>query len=405
MRFAVVGDPVAHSRSPAIHNAAFAAAHVEAEFEFVHLPADQFEQVVDALKSGLLDGVSVTMPHKRSAFAGVDERSDDAVRTGAVNTIVVDEDRLVGHNTDVAGVRYALATVESDATAPVLILGTGGAAAAALLAVEGRRVFVSGRVAEKSHALAHRVGVEATVLPWGSPVPMATVINATPLGMAGELLPDGVVERAGALVDMTYGIERSPAVAHALALGLPTADGLTMLVGQAIEAFELFTGLPAPAMTMEQAARSVPDAFVPGEFTVPIGFEGVGFHLEPLGPQHNDRDYEAWTSSIGHIIATPGFDARRWPTPMSLDENLADLVGHANDFTGREGFTYSILDRDAVIGCLYIYPSRTPGNDALVRSWVRESRAEMDSVVWRSISRWLADDWPFENPLYEARTE
>jgi shikimate dehydrogenase len=84
---------------------------------------------------------------------------------------------------------------------------------------------------------------------------MATVINATPLGMAGEHLPDGVVERAGAFVDMTYGAQRSPAVAHALALGLPTADGLTMLVGQAAEAFELFTGHTAPLMTMEQASR------------------------------------------------------------------------------------------------------------------------------------------------------
>jgi shikimate dehydrogenase len=84
---------------------------------------------------------------------------------------------------------------------------------------------------------------------------MATVINATPLGMAGEDLPDGVVERAAALLDMTYGAQRSSAVAHALALGIPTTDGLTMLTGQAVEAFELFTGQKAPIMTMEQAAR------------------------------------------------------------------------------------------------------------------------------------------------------
>jgi shikimate dehydrogenase len=169
---------------------------------------------------------------------------------------VVEDGQLVGYNTDVAGVRHALATVESDQDVPILILGTGGAAAAVLLAVEGRRVHISGRNEERSRALVDRVGVDAEVLPWATPVGLATVINATPLGMAGEQLPDGIVERAGALVDMTYGTDRSPSVANALALGLPTADGLTMLVGQAVEAFELFTGLEGPVETMERAART-----------------------------------------------------------------------------------------------------------------------------------------------------
>jgi shikimate dehydrogenase len=256
VRFVVVGDPVAHSRSPAIHNAAFQAADIDAEFGFMRVPADRFDEVVEALRSGVLDGVSVTMPHKNEAFAAVDERSQDASRTGAVNTIVVEDGQLVGYNTDVAGVRHALATVESDQDVPILILGTGGAAAAVLLAVEGRRVHISGRNEERSRALVDRVGVDAEVLPWATPVGLATVVNATPLGMAGEQLPDGIVERAGALVDMTYGTDRSPSVANALALGLPTADGLTMLVGQAVEAFELFTGLEGPVETMERAART-----------------------------------------------------------------------------------------------------------------------------------------------------
>ena len=81
------------------------------------------------------------------------------------------------------------------------------------------------------------------------------MINATPLGMHGESLPDGVVERSGALIDMTYGAGRSPAIVDALALGIPAADGLTMLVGQAIEAFELFTGQKPPVHAMEAAAR------------------------------------------------------------------------------------------------------------------------------------------------------
>jgi hypothetical protein len=138
---------------------------------------------------------------------------------------------------------------------------------------------------------------------------------------------------------------------------------------------------------------------------VPDSFDGPGFRFEPLGPQHNDRDYAAWTSSMEHILATPGFNASPWPRPMSIDDNFHDLVGHADDFLSREGFTYSILDGDEVIGCLYIYPSTTPQFDARVRSWVRESRADMDSVVWESTSEWLAEEWPFENPLYEERTK
>lgn len=257
MRFAVVGDPVEHSRSPAIHNAAFAARDIDAEFGWLQVRRGEFYRVVKALRSGELDGVSVTMPHKHAAYDVVDERSDSAMRTGAVNTIVVERNHLMGHNTDVAGVRHALDGLEPDTTAPILILGTGGAAAAALLAVDNRQVYLSGRSETRARSLTDRVGVDGTVVAWGEPVTMATVINATPLGMEGEDLPDGVVERAAALLDMTYGGQRSPAVAHALALGIPIADGLTMLTGQAAEAFELFTGQKPPTMTMEQAARDV----------------------------------------------------------------------------------------------------------------------------------------------------
>lgn len=255
MRFAVVGDPVEHSRSPAIHNAAFKALNIDAELGLLRVSADGFAVVVEALYSGELDGVSVTMPHKHNAFEAADECFETASRSGAVNTLIVKQGRLIGHNTDVAGALYAIEAVGADTAAPVLLLGYGGAAAAALLAVEGGTIYLSGRDPCRAAALIDRVAVDATVIPWGTPVPIATVINATPLGMAGESLPGSVVERAGAFVDMTYGVQRSPAVAHALALGLPTVDGLTMLVGQAAAAFELFTGQTAPIGVMEQAAR------------------------------------------------------------------------------------------------------------------------------------------------------
>ncbi len=142
-------------------------------------------------------------------------------------------------------------------------------------------------------------------------------------------------------------------------------------------------------------------SLVPDEFDVPLTFEGPGFRMEPLGPEHNERDHEAWMSSIDHIRSTPGFPDGSWPTAMSLEANLADLERHANDFATRKGFTYSILDGDEVIGCLYIYPSKTA--DADVSSWVRASRAELDIVTWRAISSWLDAEWPFDTIDYDGR--
>lgn len=143
-------------------------------------------------------------------------------------------------------------------------------------------------------------------------------------------------------------------------------------------------------------------SFVPDDFEVPLVFEGPSFRLEPLGAEHNERDHEAWMSSIEHIRATPGFADRSWPRPMSLDENLRDLVQHATDFEQRVGFTYSILDGDVVIGCLYIYPASDPRYDAGVRSWVTVSRADMDAVVWRAVGDWLGN-WPFSAVDYAGR--
>ncbi len=145
------------------------------------------------------------------------------------------------------------------------------------------------------------------------------------------------------------------------------------------------------------------ETFVPAGFRVPIEFEGPGFRLEPLGPEHNEQDHQAWMSSIDHIHSTPGFESRDWPAPMGLEENRADLVEHACHFKNGVGFTYSILDEDDVIGCVYIYPSAAPDHDAEVRSWVRQSRSEMDTVVWRVVSEWIEHVWPFRNPYYAPR--
>ena len=145
--------------------------------------------------------------------------------------------------------------------------------------------------------------------------------------------------------------------------------------------------------------------FVPSGFVVPLALASEQFRLEPLGPQHNDADYEAWSSSVEHIRATPGWETSSWPDDRSLEDNLRDLQGHADDFEKRAGFTYTVLDPATgdVIGCVYIYPDASEQDDARVLSWVRASRPELDVRLWRTVTEWLADEWPFERVAYADR--
>ena len=143
--------------------------------------------------------------------------------------------------------------------------------------------------------------------------------------------------------------------------------------------------------------------FVPDGFEPPHGLETPDFRLEPLGPEHNERDHGAWSSSIEHIRASPGYGSdANWPRPLSLEENRADLERHATDFAARAGFTYTVLDRaDDVIGCVYVYPAEDGVHDASVQSWVRASHAELDPALRKIVADWLTRVWPFEQPLYE----
>ncbi|GAB3694780.1 hypothetical protein GCM10027589_58760 [Actinocorallia lasiicapitis] len=133
---------------------------------------------------------------------------------------------------------------------------------------------------------------------------------------------------------------------------------------------------------------------VPEGFVVPEPPVFDGFRLEPLGAEHNERDHAAWTSSIAHVRATAGFD--RWPPldGMSLEANLADLEKHARDFAERRGFTYSVLDGDDVIGCVYLYPSRTEPGVATLKSWVRADRAALDGPLHDAVRTWITGAWP-----------
>jgi RimJ/RimL family protein N-acetyltransferase len=148
------------------------------------------------------------------------------------------------------------------------------------------------------------------------------------------------------------------------------------------------------------------DEFVPPGFDVPRRLETPEFVLEPLGPEHNAEDYDAWTSSREHIHATPGWGDSRWPREMTRDENRADLLRHADDFRNRTGFTYTVLDptRRDVIGCDYYSPLPDSDHPARALSWVRASHARLDTALWRAVSEWLASEWPFGTVEYAPRT-
>jgi hypothetical protein len=140
----------------------------------------------------------------------------------------------------------------------------------------------------------------------------------------------------------------------------------------------------------------------------PVPLSTTWFRLEILSSVHNERDHQAWMSSIEHIHATAGFAqpdwaGDGWPTPMTSDQNLADLEQHQREFVAGEAFAYSVLDGDAVIGCVYIDPDGSGGTDAVVRSWVRASRAERDLDLAVEIDQWLRKEWPLCSRRWPGR--
>ncbi len=142
--------------------------------------------------------------------------------------------------------------------------------------------------------------------------------------------------------------------------------------------------------------------FVPASFQPPRWFATDQFVLEPLGPEHNEGDHAAWSSSMDHIRSTPGFDQSSWPHELTLEENRRDLERHAADFAAREGFTYTVRDPAAgsIVGCVYIYPAEGDASGASVRSWVTADRAELDASLRAAVREWLDHDWPFATVDY-----
>lgn len=253
MRLAVLGDPVDHSLSPTIHQAALDAVGIPGSYEALRVDRGTMPAAVDEIRLGSLDGANVTMPHKQVAADLADRLEPTARRAGAVNTLVRVDHDVIGHNTDVAGVRTVWQWSGLPASGPVLILGAGGAGAAALLAMEDRPLFVAARRADAVEQLIAELDVSATVIPWAVAVGDATVVNATPLGMAGETLPSDVLAAASGLLEMAYGTGPTAAARVMAASGRPVASGPEMLLAQGAASFELWTGRRAPVAEMRAA--------------------------------------------------------------------------------------------------------------------------------------------------------
>lgn len=254
-RLALLGNPVAHSRSPAIHSAALAAAGLTGVYSPRQTDSQGVVAACGEIRSGVLDGANVTMPLKGAALAEADIATPVARRAGAVNTLSRRGGLVHGENTDVGGVTDAWVRRGVPVDDAVLILGGGGAAAAALLATEGfdAEIRIATRRRGAGADLVERLGVAAREQPWSEPVPGAVIVNATPLGMRGERLPDRLLDTASGLFDMAYGPAPTPAVE---AMGdRPVADGIDLLVAQAARSFRIWTGEDVPIDVLEAAAR------------------------------------------------------------------------------------------------------------------------------------------------------
>jgi shikimate dehydrogenase len=255
----VLGYPVAHSRSPAMMNAAFAELGLEWRYFKLPVPPERFAETARALPGSGYRGANVTIPHKIAATAMADELTDAAHAIGAANTLVFENGRILADNTDAGGLLDALG---EPVPTTALVLGAGGAGRAAAWALReaGARVAVWNRTAERAAALASELAIRHA----GDPEPAELVVNATSVGMAGAERPEDAarnlglagVEAPAVLVDLVYGSGPTPLSRWASARRTRVVDGLEVLVRQGARSLELWTGRRAPLEVMRNAVRA-----------------------------------------------------------------------------------------------------------------------------------------------------
>ena len=257
---AVAGWPVAHSRSPAMHNAAFASLGMTNWlYTRLPLPAELFAETVHALPSSGYRGINVTIPHKEAALAVADSASESAAAIGAANTLTFADDGIEADNTDAQG--FLDAVGEPLAGRSVLVLGAGGAARAVVWAARAagaREVLVWNRTPERARQLAADFGVE--------PVERArradVVVNTTAVGLQGSAadLPLDEIPDPELVADLVYGPSEPPVTAWARARGTRVTDGLEVLLRQGALSFVRWTGEDPPLNPMREAIRACSQA-------------------------------------------------------------------------------------------------------------------------------------------------
>jgi hypothetical protein len=167
------------------------------------------------------------------------------------------------------------------------------------------------------------------------------------------------------------------------------------------------TGAPAFAQDPQPEVAVQQPSFVTPDFAVPTLVEGAGFKLVPLGPELVDLDYQAYMSSIAHLRQT-FTRSTGWPREgTTAAEAMADMETEQGRFERRESFAYAVLTPDGTRerGCVYVYPSKVEGYDAVVRLWVTKAEfdAGFDAELYAWTRQWIAEDWPFDNVAYPGR--
>ena len=258
----LIGDPVSHSLSPRMQNAAFAARGLNWAYVPLHVEGARLEDAVAGLVALEFAGANVTIPHKTAVLAYCDEVDEVAARAGSVNTLVVREGRVLASSTDGPAV---VALVDAE-RATVLVLGAGGGAqavATSLLDAGARSLTVAARDEERAHALVARL---KTLFPqrdltaddaWPPATATTMIVNATPIRDEVVVSLDGVEQ----VVDLAYNTDGTPTalVAAARKAGCErVVDGADVLLGQGAASFERWTGIKPPFEVMRAAVRSLP---------------------------------------------------------------------------------------------------------------------------------------------------
>ncbi len=276
---AVIGHPVAHSRSPAMQTAALTELGLAGEWTYGALdvaPEDFEAEVAELAAAGEYVGVNVTVPHKEAALAMADEASEAARTIGAANTLTFGDGRIAAANTDAGGLLRSLPVGLAAPSGRALVLGAGGAARAAIWALghggEGApdadgeptaigafQVDVWNRTAERAETVAAELGARAIAAP--DTVDYALIVNTTAVGLGGEdpfehlpIAADSFLAEQ-VVVDMVYGDEPSPLLAAAAAAGATVVDGLEMLVQQGALSLRIWTGKEPDIEAMRVAVR------------------------------------------------------------------------------------------------------------------------------------------------------